>query len=29
MDFQLPYYKGTLPLHVPDKNLKHVLLNHA
>lgn len=29
MDFQLPYYKGTLPLHVPDKNLKHVLVNHA
>ncbi len=29
MDFQLPYYKGTLPLHVPGKNLKHVLVNHA
>ena len=29
MDFQLPYYKGTLPLHVPDKNLQHVLVNHA
>ena len=29
MDFQLPYYKGTLPLHVPDKNLKHVLVKHA
>ena len=29
MDFQLPYYKSTLPLHVPDKNLKHVLVNHA
>jgi len=29
MEFQLPYYKGTLPLHVPDGNLKHVLVNHA
>lgn len=29
MEFQLPYYKGTLPLRVPDENLKHVLVNHA
>lgn len=29
MDFQLPYHKGTLPLHVPDKNLHHVLTNRA
>lgn len=29
MEFQLPYYKGTLPLHVPDGNLRHVLVNHA
>ena len=29
MDFQLPYYKGTLPLHVPDRNLAHVLENNA
>ena len=29
MDFQLPYYKGTLPLHVPDQNLAHVLVNKA
>ena len=28
MDFQLPYYKGTLPMHVPDKNLAHVLESH-
>ena len=29
MDFQLPYYKGTLPLHVPERNLRHVLVNRA
>ena len=29
MEFQLPYHKGTLPLHVPDANLSHVLTNRA
>lgn len=29
MEFQLPYYKGTLPLHVPERNLRHVLTNKA
>lgn len=29
MEFHLPYHKGTLPLHVPEKNLCHVLTNRA
>ncbi len=29
MDFELPYYKGTMPLHVPDRNLRCVLTSAA
>lgn len=29
MTLQLPYYKGTLPLHVDEKNLRYVLQNRA